>query len=217
MSKINDQRAMASFSLFGVLLILTCAPASMSEGVSVSVTIDVATVAARSSPFLASHGAEMWQVVDFLPTLSDPRGVAIAAHLAPSVLRVGGITADWVRWTFDGDDASAPPAASDGPLRGSWPSAPRNVSVGFVHNLTRFAASANLSLLLDLNELLGRNCNTTKPGCASCDNWCGSPPTYPAWDTSNVRALLQLLHDEGAAGGGSALVGFEVRGWKAWR
>jgi hypothetical protein len=43
-----------------------------------------------------------------------------------------------------------------------------------------------------LSELYGRDCQQPVPGCPSCDKqWC-----VGAWDTSNVRAFLQHVHDE---------------------
>ena len=134
-------------------------------------------------------------------------------------MRVGGITADWLRYVLDDSPAGAPASASASladmaaspSLRGFWPTAPTNVSLAQFYNLTRFVNESGLSLLFDLNELFGRDCNTTKPGCASCGDWCGSPPTYPLWDTSNARACLQRLHDDGTAGGpANALYAFEL-------
>jgi hypothetical protein len=61
--------------------------------------------------------------------------------------------------------------------------------------LTKFMAASNLSLLFMLNELYGRDCNTTKPGTNQPD-WCVGP-----WDTSNVRAFLTYLHDTNQVGG----------------
>lgn len=179
---------------------------------------------AQLSPLLVSHGWEAWQALDALHKMLDPRASTIASHMSPGIVRLGGITADWLQYTFDDaieapadttsfDDAIEVPAdtTSSGLLGGFWPLYDRNLSYAALRNLTAFCARANLSMLLDLNELFGRNCNTTKPTCASCGSWCGLPPEFPSWDTSNVRALLQRLHDDGAVGGRSALVGFEVR------
>jgi hypothetical protein len=104
--------------------------------------------------------------------------------------------------------AAAPAGALVG---GFWPSAPENITLTQFYALAAFMTRSNLSLLFDLNELYGRNCNTTRPGCPSCSDWCGLPADgFPPWDTSNVRAFLQRLHDDGAAGGANALFGFEV-------
>jgi len=178
-------------------------------------TIELQSTIATSSPLLSSHGWEAWQMLDSLHTMHNSRAEDIASHLSPSVIRVGGITGDWFRYILDSsiDDENDLIGidSSQHLLKGFWPSAPQNISIGQFYNLTSFMTLSNLSLLFDLNELFGRNCNTTKPGCQSCTDWCGSPPLYPPWDMSNVREFLQRLHDDGMAGGAkNALFGFEL-------
>jgi hypothetical protein len=70
--------------------------------------------------------------------------------------------------------------------------------------LTAFLSAANMSLLFMLNELHGRDCNTTKPGTAQPD-WCTG-----AWDASNARAFLQYLHDTAQVGEGAPTYAFEL-------
>ena len=145
------------------------------------------------------------------PDMNDPRAIQISSHLAPTVVRVGGITGDWFRYIVDdGEGAEMQMAGAPPPLGEFWPNEPQNFTMKQLYNLTHFITASNLSLLFDLSELYGRNCNTTKPGCPTCPDWCGSPPEYPAWDTSNVRVLLQRLHDDGTAGGDNSLFAFEL-------
>lgn len=133
--------------------------------------------------------------------LNDTRFVRAASGLSPAVVRVGGITGDWVRYVFTqgtarGGELAVPPPPHVG---GYWPTSENNFTVGpggDWETLTTFIASSGLSLMLTLNELHGRNCSTRKPGCPTCDPvWCVGP-----WDTSNVRALLQHIHDAGEFG-----------------
>ena len=192
---------------FAVLLFL------VSRAAPLDVTIDGAAPIATSSPLLASHGWEAWQMLDALPKVVDPRVENIGASLSPGVVRVGGITGDWLRYIVDGGGAGtdggapAPPPA----LGGFWPSQPENITLSAVYSLSGLMKRSNLSLLFDLSELYGRNCNTTKPGCPSCTDWCGLPPDFPPWDMRNVEAFLQRLHDDGTAGGpGNPLFAFEL-------
>ena len=184
--------------------------------IALDITIDLKVSIATSSPLLSSHGWEAWQMLNSLHTMSNSRSIEIASHLSPSVVRVGGITADWFRYVLDTTNTTSLSTLYTGNehlLNGFWPTEPENITLSQFYNLTNFMTHANLSLLFDLNELYGRNCNTTKPGCtgSGCTAWCGSPPEYPSWDTSNVRAFLQRLHDDGVAGGSkNALFGFEL-------
>ena len=128
----------------------------------------------------------------------DPRLIRAASHLSPAVIRVGGITADFVQYTPDDHPTGrptepAPPRAlpmpmgrtAKRPMKGFWPTGPEgNLSIGFLGNLTDFFAAANLSLMLDLNELHGRDCHTVKPGCPSANPGChvrASPRRYCCW------------------------------------
>ena len=119
----------------------------------------------------------------------DPRLIRAASHLSPAVIRVGGITADFVQYTPD-DGPSGQPTEPEPPralpmpmertvpprprpMKGFWPTGPEgNLSIGLLGNLTDFFAAANLSLMLDLNELHGRDCHTVKPGCPSANPGC---------------------------------------------
>ena len=177
-------------------------------------TVNLSTPIAVALPWLASHGWELGQAFNVInTTLASPISSKIASHLAPGVVRAGGISADWLAYVVDdgvrgGASGAGGVASGDGVAY--WPNAPTNISLAKVRELIAWHDAAGLSLLFDLSELFGRNCNTTKPGCPSCSGWCGSPPEYPAWDTSNVRALLQALHDGGDVLGNSSLFAFEL-------
>lgn len=149
----------------------------------------------------------------------DQRFRLASSHLSPAVIRVGGITADWVHYSGFGPDnqtnaASEKPVqgAAPGPYRrlGYWPTKEENLTANTVVALYDFLAAANLSLMLDLNELHGRDCQHHNPGCGPssnpyCNAWCSGE-----WDTSNVRQLLQHLHDRDMASGSSPLYAFEL-------
>jgi len=201
-----------------VLVAHLLAAAAAGGALDLAVSINVTAPIAIALPWLASHGWEAWQALDALETMSDPRAQAIASALAPGVVRVGGITADWLFYTeLGGDGRAAPVPPPPAPtLGGFWPTQPRNVTLASLRELIRWHDGAGLSLLFDLSELTGRNCQLSKPGCPSCTDWCGSPPAYPSWNTSNVRALLTALRAGGDVGSGSALFAFELGNELAW-
>lgn len=148
-------------------------------------------------PYFLGFGWEMWAMLGMVDRLSDPRLVALASHLKPSLIRVGGITADWVKYT----DL---PGQQPGHLTGFWPNAPNNLPLSNFTALLDFFTQSGLSLLFDLNELYGRNCNTTNPVTNQPD-WC-----VGAWDTSNLQQLLSYVQANNLAGGDNALIGFEL-------
>ena len=133
--------------------------------------------------------------------LNDTRFIRAASGLSPAVVRVGGITGDWMRYVFTQTTARSGDLAAPLPphLGGYWPTEESNFTVGpggDWETLTSFLSRSGLSLMFTLNELHGRNCSTRKPGCPTCDPvWC-----VGQWDTSNVRALLQHIHDAGEFG-----------------
>jgi hypothetical protein len=224
---------MASPSLPTALLLLLLATTSAPTPASAQLTLSVSTTApvAHTGPYFApAFGWEMWAMLGMLESgdLTDTRLIKAASSLAGSPIRVGGITCDWVRYVIDsaGDDgstlSSAPPRRSaediqrllDGPRRSHnnnlgdfWPTAPENITTTQWRTLYDFFAATGMKLLFDLNELYGRDCNTTNPGNGQ-PNWC-----VGAWDTSNVEAFLQWVHDEGLyspSSPSSPLIGFEL-------
>jgi hypothetical protein len=175
-----------------------------------AVSVDTSSASAPISPQFVAIGWEMDCMLNMIAQLNDTRFVRAARGLSPALVRVGGITADWVRYvgmeSLGRDGGAAPHANASASLGGYWPTEPKNLTVrGEFSTLLTFMASANLSLMFTLNELYGRNCNVTKPGCPTCPDWC-----VGAWDTSNVRAFLQYIHDESLFGGASPLHSFEL-------
>lgn len=170
-----------------------------------------------------SMGWEVDRMIDLLPQLNDSRLQRVASHLSPAVLRVGGISADWVRYTNatadprsaggEGGERRRQPQSELAGLAPYWPKSQRNLSLPMLRQLTSFVAAANLSLLFDLDELHGRDCHTARPGCNAtaigwhppCNVWCTGE-----WDTRNVQTFLQELHDQQLVGGASPLYAFEV-------
>ena len=133
---------------------------------------------------------------------ADGRVASIMSHLSPAVVRVGGISADWVRYILD--NVTYPPPS--GPGVPTWFSEPFNMSLGTLYRLDGLLHTAELAFALDLSELYGRVCNNTNPSDPSGNQWCTG-----AWDTSNLRALLQRLHDDGAVDSPqTALFAFEL-------
>jgi len=104
--------------------------------------------------------------------MGDPRFVAAFSHLAPAVIRVGGITADWALYTGFGptdqrndveavaeagrDDSNSTARARQGQLvKGYWPTSEFNLTFATFMKLHDFAGATGLSLMFDLNELHG--------------------------------------------------------------
>ena len=190
------------------------------------VTVDGRSAVAAIPATFVSLGWEMWKMMDLLPQLSDSRLRRVASHLSPAVVRVGGITADWVRYTQSAGQPTPPPPPPAESSRAAhadarrpaaaapfWPQAERNLSMPMFEQLLDFMAASKLSLLFDLSALHGRDCHSARPGCNAsapgwhppCNVWCTG-----RWDTTNVRAFLQYLHDHHLASGGSPLYAFEV-------
>ena len=92
---------------------------------------------------------------------------------------------------------------------GYWPTSEKNLSVSMFSQLTDFMAASNMSLLFMLNELHGRDCHTVKPGPPPAygpnNAWCTGD-----WDTSNMKAFLQYLHDSKQVGGNAPTYAFEL-------
>lgn len=110
----------------------------------------------------------------------------------------------------------SPPAVTypppSGPGTPTWFSEPFNVSLGTLQRLDALLHESGFSFALDLSELYGRTCNHTRNNTDSSDpgdtpgQWCEGP-----WDSSNLRALLQRIHDDGTIGSNaSSLFAFEL-------
>ena len=74
-------------------------------------------------------------------------------------------------------------------LGGYWPDAPQNATADALEKLIRFANASGVRLILDLNELHGRDCHqqgACEPNCTCTGDW----------DSSNAEALLTWLHND---------------------
>lgn len=175
------------------------------------------SVVATVAPGFVGMGWEMDAMLGMMNDIQDPTFAKAASHLSPAIVRVGGITADWVRYDGFSNVAAAAhkttgPASrrQKGSLGGYWPTHERSLTLSNFTTLLNFMSAANLSLMFDLNELHGRNCTSPNPSCGKstssyCHAWCEG-----AWDLSNVLDLLQYVHDHSLVGGSSPLYAFEV-------
>ena len=172
-----------------VLLLWLVGHANGSNGAApIELTINVTAPSAMAPPHLASLGWEVHWMLSALDNMTvDGRVASIMSHLAPAVVRVGGISCDWVRYVLD--NVTYPPPS--GPGVPTWFSAPFNMSLGTLYRLDGLLHAADLSFALDLSELYGRVCNNSNPSDPSDNQWCTGD-----WDTSNLHALLQRLHDD---------------------
>jgi Glycosyl hydrolase family 79, N-terminal domain len=171
-------------------------------GAPIPLTVNTITVAAFAPAHLLSLGWEMhWMLSELSNMTADARFSRIASHLSPAVIRVGGISADWIRYKLD--NVSYPPW--DGPGTPTWFTAPMNMSLKTFYELDSLLFNADLSLMFDLSELYNRTCNVTQPGAPNNHEWCTGE-----WDTSNVAAFLARLHEDGAVGGTHSLFAFEL-------
>ena len=129
--------------------------------------------------------------------LADPVLRRALRHLSPGILRLGGITADWVQYQLK------PPAPSPtGQLGGYWPVQERNLTAAKIQGLLSFVSAIEFDLVFDLNELHGRDCQLNSSCHPNCT--CTGP-----WDSSNARELLQWFHRDYAARD-SKVYGFEL-------
>lgn len=179
----NEAGSVIALSLFACSVKMGCkvglvvAALQLTAGqVNVGVDIDLQTAAGVAPTYLGSMGWEMWGMMGYLGALNDTRYIKAAAAMNPAIVRVGGITADWVRYVIDEAPAtpvevSSFPHSTAHRLEGNWPSAPHNLTMTDFKALLNFFNSSGLSFVFDLNELYGRNCNVTKPGCPTCTDW----------------------------------------------
>lgn len=188
--------------------ILSAIAAAAAAAAQTQVSLNLQTAAATvSDTFAPTFGWEMFVMMSYLDQMNDTRYQRAASYLTGSVVRVGGITADWVYY-----DLAASTNAEHTPVQtsvvprlgGYWPTAEKNLTFSQFRTLVDFFNATGMRLLFDLNELHGRNCQTVNPITNGSD-WC-----VGEWDTSNVRAFLQAVHDAGLYGPGSPLIGFEL-------
>ena len=179
---------------------------------SAQVLIDTSTPPINSvgNSFL-SHGWEMGQMYNYLGDMAEPVFILAASKLSPTIVRVGGISADFYQYIGFSSSTSKAVGAPLSSGSGWWPDSDFNLTIENVRTLTGFLAAANLSILFTLNEMYGRNCSEPVPDCPTCPNeWCDGP-----WNMSNVEAFLHGVHDDASIFSGVPLmfeVGNELRG-----
>jgi Glycosyl hydrolase family 79, N-terminal domain len=174
--------------------------------VGMSVEVDLAS-STTVSPYFLGAGWEMYSFLQYYyhGNLTSPVWINIASHLAPGVVRVGGITADWVKYvtTPVAGRHRVESSITDPPY---WPTTEANLTVNgagsMFQELLNFFNSAKLHFVFDLNELHGRNCHTGANN-ATC---------VGAWDVSNLIEFLRFVRDNNWYDGGqqSQLLGFEL-------
>jgi hypothetical protein len=191
-----------------VLLCCLFTLASTAPTSSANLVINTTAAFADPAPILG-YGWEMFGMFSYMYFMTNPAYIAIASHLPNSMVRVGGISADFT--TYDLSDSPAELASAETSdvniLRGSdWPFANRNITATHFELLVKYLGAANISLIFDLNELYGRSCNNSDPANPYNDGvWCEG-----AWDMSNVEAFLGYVHDHIPSGPGATLVAFEL-------
>ncbi len=183
----------------------TQSKSSSSIDYSASLIINTTVPIAISPTHLVSLGWEMHWMLSALENMtSDSRVASIMSHLAPAVVRVGGISGDWVRYVLD--NVTYPPPS--GPGTPTWFSEPFNVSLGTLYRLDKMLHNSGFSFALDLSELYGRSCNNTNKSIPNSipNQWCQG-----SWDMRNVQAFLQRLHDDKIIGSSTnSLFAFEL-------
>lgn len=183
----------------------TQSKSSSSIDYSASLIINTTVPIAISPTHLVSLGWEMHWMLSALENMtSDSRVASIMSHLAPAVVRVGGISGDWVRYVLD--NVTYPPPS--GPGTPTWFSEPFNVSLGTLYQLDKMLHNSGFSFALDLSELYGRSCNNTNKSIPNSipNQWCQG-----SWDMRNVQAFLQRLHDDNIIGSSTnSLFAFEL-------
>eukprot|EP00730_Choanoeca_flexa_P000696 TRINITY_DN10301_c0_g2_i2.p1 TRINITY_DN10301_c0_g2~~TRINITY_DN10301_c0_g2_i2.p1 ORF type:complete len:172 (+),score=47.47 TRINITY_DN10301_c0_g2_i2:175-690(+) len=120
----------------------------------------------------------MWQYLDVYEDWDQGTVINTFKALAPYNLRVGGITADFVKYTM----ATPCPSTSGGDGPWDWPTYERNITICALKSLLHVVKESNASLLFDLNELHGRNCHYNNTRTCVGD-----------WDSSNVKNFLQFV------------------------
>lgn len=164
MSRSVLGRAFVAASMIGVVR-LGASHSTMTVDVDTSQTLN------RLPSTFVSMGWEMDQMRGQTDMMADPRFVAAVSHLAPAVIRVGGITADWARYTgfeppsrhtrtgeISATDQHHTVASGSQPeggptLRGYWPTSEFNLTFATFMKLHKFVAATNLSLMFDINEV----------------------------------------------------------------
>mmetsp|Transcript_41041 Transcript_41041/g.80511 ORF Transcript_41041/g.80511 Transcript_41041/m.80511 type:complete len:515 (-) Transcript_41041:152-1696(-) len=179
-----------------VAVFLSCCTAATAGGGVTPISISDDVLLTTPSTFVA-HGWEPWSATHWFEHFDNPVLQKTFSHLNSTVIRFGGITADWLKYVA-GNAVSAPcvfgPAWGQGRVECPF-------STGSFDALLSFLDKAGIRVLFDLNELIGRNCGQSKDGK---HQWCGDKPA--AWDTAPVQLLLAHIKDKGFGN----IAGFEL-------
>ena len=168
-----------------------------------------ARISTTPSTFL-SHGWESFQATCAIPLFNNNAFAATISHLAGQTIRVGGISADFMHY-IKSANVSAPcefsvhqPFTNTGQCM---------FSTGAFDALLTGLRRAGVSMLFDLNELIGRNCTQavephihrepnydmmSSPKPDHQHQYCGDSPL--PWDTEPLRMLLTHVRDATAVG-----------------
>ena len=179
------------------------------------ISIRVGRRIGATAPTFLAHGWEPWTATTAFPLFSDPALLRTLSHLRGQTVRFGGISADWLAYTVDAE--VTPPCRFNRPEgRPFSPGGQCPFSTGALDKLLRFLKTAGVGLMIDLNELTGRNCTQwgpsngryNKPGSPE---WCGgvtgnSTVAAAPWDTKPLKLPLEHIERNGIAG----IVGVEL-------
>ena len=187
-------------------LLVLVLPLAVAEGRGVKVTVGSEVVGIVAPSFVA-HGWEPWMATQAFHLFTNPAVVTAFGHLQGQTIRFGGITADWLDYVVD-DAVSAPCTWGNGGRAPFTPGGSCPFSTGALTALLNLLDKAGVSLLFDLNVLVGRNCTQLEPGggpdASSSSSsssshvgkgvpneWCGDNPA--PWNTSTVTMLLNYF------------------------
>lgn len=137
-------------------------PLAVAEGRGVKVTVGSEVVGIVAPSFVA-HGWEPWMATQAFHLFTNPAVVTAFGHLQGQTIRFGGITADWLDYVVD-DAVSAPCTWGKGGRAPFTPGGSCPFSTGALTALLNLLDKAGVSLLFDLNVLVGRNCTQLEPG-----------------------------------------------------
>jgi heparanase 1 len=118
--------------------------------------------------------------------------------LGPGVLRVGGITCDFIQYVLPNQKNTPENTPEKTPEKRNvmqyWPDFNQDLTISGFEALVEFANATNHLLLFSLNEIQGRNCHFNGQICEG------------TWNTSNVQEFLTYLRDKKIGG----IYGFEL-------
>ena len=147
-----------------------------------TVFVDIHTALLRQDPRFVSHQSETFISLSMASSFKDPRFIRAASHLSPSTMRVGGTSADFVNYTLDYQEVHFVCVPNKDYPFPMYPGL--NFSLYALEALVNFTVQAGFTLMLDINELTGRSCNSR--GCGNT-----------TWDTRSLRTFLEHIRSNG--------------------